>query len=62
VPSPCIGVCVLDPQSGLCAGCARTLDEIARWPALGDAERRALLDALASRRGGADRAAPPPSG
>ena len=31
VKSPCIKVCQMDPQRGLCLGCARTLDEIARW-------------------------------
>lgn len=37
--SPCINVCVLDPASGLCRGCGRTLDEIAQWTQLDDAER-----------------------
>ncbi len=30
-PSPCIGVCVINPQTQLCDGCFRTLDEIAAW-------------------------------
>jgi predicted Fe-S protein YdhL (DUF1289 family) len=30
-PSPCIGVCVINPQTQLCEGCSRTLDEIAAW-------------------------------
>lgn len=30
VPSPCIGVCALDPQQ-VCTGCGRKLDEIAEW-------------------------------
>jgi predicted Fe-S protein YdhL (DUF1289 family) len=30
-PSPCIGVCRIDPGSGLCLGCARTGAEIAIW-------------------------------
>jgi len=30
-PSPCIGVCVINPQNQLCDGCLRTLDEIAAW-------------------------------
>ena len=29
VPSPCTRVCVIDPVSGFCRGCLRTLDEIA---------------------------------
>ena len=43
VPSPCISVCVLDPDGALCLGCFRTLDEIAAWGALdADAKRRVL--------------------
>jgi predicted Fe-S protein YdhL (DUF1289 family) len=37
--SPCINICVLDPVSGLCRGCGRTLDEIAQWTRLDSAER-----------------------
>ena len=29
--SPCVKVCQMDPGSGCCLGCARTLEEIARW-------------------------------
>ena len=29
--SPCIRVCILDPETGLCEGCGRTREEIARW-------------------------------
>jgi predicted Fe-S protein YdhL (DUF1289 family) len=50
IPSPCIGVCRLDPASGLCAGCMRTLDEIAAWPAASDAERLAIVQRLRARR------------
>ena len=48
--SPCNKVCVMDEQTGLCRGCARTLDEIARWSAMSDAERADVLVRLASRR------------
>jgi predicted Fe-S protein YdhL (DUF1289 family) len=30
-PSPCITICQLDTTLGICAGCGRTLDEIAEW-------------------------------
>jgi len=30
-PSPCIGVCVINPQTQVCDGCFRALDEIAGW-------------------------------
>jgi predicted Fe-S protein YdhL (DUF1289 family) len=50
VPSPCISVCRIDAATGLCEGCARTLDEIAAWGALDDDARRAVWDAIRSRR------------
>jgi uncharacterized protein len=31
VPSPCISLCKMNPQTGLCDGCFRTIDEIATW-------------------------------
>ena len=48
--SPCIKVCQMDPQRGLCLGCARTLDEIARWGSMSDAEREAVMLLLAARK------------
>lgn len=57
VPSPCISVCEIVPGTGLCAGCFRTLDEIAAWSVLDAAGRRAVLAALPARRA-AHRAAP----
>jgi hypothetical protein len=50
VASPCISVCIIDVPTGLCAGCYRTLDEIAGWIGLSASERRALLVELAQRR------------
>ncbi|ABD08092.1 Protein of unknown function DUF1289 [Rhodopseudomonas palustris HaA2] len=47
--SPCIAVCVIHPQSGLCYGCGRTLPEIARWHRLASDERRAIMAALPER-------------
>jgi predicted Fe-S protein YdhL (DUF1289 family) len=43
VLSPCVGICSID-DDGLCAGCLRTLDEIARWGTMGDDERLRLMD------------------
>lgn len=48
--SPCISVCVIDPPTGLCAGCYRTLEEIAAWIDLGTEERKSVLSALPERR------------
>jgi predicted Fe-S protein YdhL (DUF1289 family) len=57
VPSPCISVCEMLPEAGVCGGCFRTLDEIAAWGALDDAEKRAVLAALPERRARWSRAA-----
>jgi len=48
--SPCVKVCQMDPQRGLCLGCRRSLDEIARWAGMSDAERDRILDELSTRR------------
>ena len=47
--SPCVAVCLIDPKTGLCLGCGRTLPEIARWLRLESAERRAIMSGLAQR-------------
>jgi uncharacterized protein len=49
VPSPCVDVCRMDPASGLCEGCLRTIDEIAAWGSLDDDGKRRILIALAQR-------------
>ncbi len=50
LPSPCINVCQMDPASGLCRGCFRTLEEITVWSRIDDARRRDILAAVAERR------------
>jgi len=50
IASPCNKVCVMDPERGLCRGCYRTLDEIARWGGMEDSERGEVLQELARRR------------
>jgi predicted Fe-S protein YdhL (DUF1289 family) len=50
VPSPCINVCRIAPDSGLCAGCRRTLDEIVAWGRLDDGSKRIVWAQLARRR------------
>jgi uncharacterized protein len=47
--SPCTKICSLDPVSGLCFGCGRTLQEIEGWSALSAAERTQLMAELAGR-------------
>ena len=49
VLTPCIGVCQLDAH-GLCEGCRRTGDEIARWLGMTDAERLRLMNEVLPQR------------
>ena len=50
VPSPCIDVCRMNEASGLCAGCLRTLGEIADWATATDETKRLILAAIDQRR------------
>ena len=49
IQSPCNKICTIDAPSGLCAGCGRTLDEIARWTTLSDGERARIMAELPQR-------------
>ncbi|MFZ1388247.1 MAG: DUF1289 domain-containing protein [Thiolinea sp.] len=49
VPSPCIGVCWLNDQSGLCEGCLRTGDEIRDWMIMSREQKLQLLQLLEQR-------------
>jgi predicted Fe-S protein YdhL (DUF1289 family) len=53
VPSPCVQICILDPASGLCRGCLRTVQEIADWVEMTADEKRATLVRVEQRRVGA---------
>jgi hypothetical protein len=47
--TPCVNVCLMDVESGLCCGCGRTVEEIGAWFRLGDAERRRIMAELPAR-------------
>jgi predicted Fe-S protein YdhL (DUF1289 family) len=49
IETPCINVCSIDPDDGLCEGCRRTADEITRWTAMDAAERRRIMAELKDR-------------
>ncbi|MDD3884392.1 MAG: DUF1289 domain-containing protein [Gallionella sp.] len=40
--SPCIGHCTTVLGDDVCRSCLRTFDEITRWVAMSEAERRAV--------------------
>ena len=59
IESPCIKICVIHPETRLCTGCLRSIDEIGAWSRLSHDERSAVMDdlpnrgaALKKRRGG----------
>ena len=47
--SPCVKVCQMDPRLGVCLGCKRTLDEIARWGGMTDQEQDRVMAELPKR-------------
>jgi predicted Fe-S protein YdhL (DUF1289 family) len=53
LPSPCISLCQMNQQSGLCLGCFRTIDEICAWSALGDGGKREVWRLIEQRSAGA---------
>ncbi|MES2887983.1 MAG: DUF1289 domain-containing protein [Pseudomonadota bacterium] len=50
VPSPCTGVCRIDPVSTYCEGCLRTIDEIKAWRDLSNGGKLRLWRVLGERR------------
>jgi predicted Fe-S protein YdhL (DUF1289 family) len=50
ITTPCVKICLIDGESGLCMGCQRTLPEVASWSRLTDAERAEIMGALPARR------------
>ena len=49
VPSPCVNICRIDPHTSACHGCRRTLDEIAAWSRMSDADKRIVWQQLPGR-------------
>ena len=49
ISTPCIKVCAVSGQTGLCIGCGRTLAEIAGWGGLSEQERQRIMAALPAR-------------
>ena len=52
LPSPCVSVCRMDPASGLCEGCLRTIDEIAAWGMMDNTAKRAVWALIEQRADG----------
>ena len=50
VLSPCINICVIDEETGFCAGCQRTIEEITGWADRNSTAKREILQKLTDRR------------
>ena len=50
IKTPCIKVCVVDGETGLCLGCYRQLSEVAQWARFTDEERERILAELPDRK------------
>ena len=48
--SPCVNVCQINPDTGLCRGCLRTLEEIACWLEYSDDGKHDVLRRIAERK------------
>ncbi|WP_375255825.1 DUF1289 domain-containing protein [Yoonia sp.] len=51
IDSPCVKVCVIHPESRLCTGCLRSIDEIGAWSRMSPQARRLVMAELPSRAG-----------
>ena len=49
IESPCVNICLVHPQTRLCTGCNRSIDEIGRWSKMHPDERAEIIKELPSR-------------
>ncbi len=49
IESPCVKLCVVHPESRLCMGCHRSIDEITAWSSMTPEARRAVMAELPGR-------------
>jgi len=52
-PSPCVNVCRINDETGLCIGCLRSVDEIRDWIIMPPEERYRVLQRIEERRAAA---------
>ena len=55
VDSPCVKICIIHPESRLCLGCHRSIDEISRWSRMTPEERGEINAVLPGRSLGPNR-------
>jgi predicted Fe-S protein YdhL (DUF1289 family) len=49
IESPCVKICVIHPETRLCLGCGRTIEEISAWSRMTPEARREIMAALPDR-------------
>ncbi|MGY6704551.1 DUF1289 domain-containing protein [Roseinatronobacter sp.] len=49
IESPCVNVCVIHPESRLCTGCLRSIDEISGWSRMTPQARQSVMAELPTR-------------
>ncbi len=49
IQSPCIKICVIHPETRLCTGCSRSIDEIGGWSKMSAEERSTIMAELPTR-------------
>lgn len=49
LPSPCISICAMNAETGLCEGCLRTMDEIVLWGSATEETKLAIWHELKRR-------------
>ncbi len=50
IESPCVQICVIQPETRLCTGCLRSIDEITAWSQMSPEKRRDVMADLPSRK------------
>ena len=50
IESPCVQICLIHPEAGICLGCHRTREEIATWSRMADKDRREIMEMLPERK------------
>ena len=50
IESPCVKICLVHREIGLCIGCLRTPGEIAAWSKMSPQDRQDIMQELPNRR------------
>jgi uncharacterized protein len=49
IETPCVKICVIEPETGFCIGCGRTRGEIAGWIEMTPDDRHTVMESLPDR-------------